>query len=166
MKFVIEQIAIVPHNPQAAMRLLTAMGAAEWVTDHVVASGLVDSAPGRNEADLNFNYQMGAVTEPDGSAPALEFEVLNYTSGPNWMRGRPNSVSHLGMHCSEEDLVKWRAFFKDRGIVVAQEVLTESHSNPHIAGKRWYNYVIFSTRAILGVDLKFIVRKDHPPIKD
>ena len=41
---------------------------------------------------------------------------------------------------------------------MAQEVFTESHTNPVIAGKRSYNYVIFDTREILGVDLKFIVR--------
>jgi hypothetical protein len=62
------------------------------------------------------------------------------------------------MHCSGDDLLKWREFFKERQINVAQEVFTESHTNPVIAGKRSYNYVIFDTREILGVDLKFIVR--------
>jgi hypothetical protein len=48
---------------------------------------------------------------------------------------------------------------------VAQEVLTQSHTNPVISGKRWYNYVIFDTKDILGVDLKFIVRKEHAPVQ-
>ena len=69
-----------------------------------------------------------------------------------------NTVSHLGMHCSADDLIEWRVFFQSRGIDVAQEVMTESHTNPVIAGKRSYNYVIFDTKDILGVDLKFIVR--------
>ena len=59
---------------------------------------------------------------------------------------------------SAEDLVHWRAFFENRDIEVAQEVFTDSHTNPVIAGKRSYNYVIFDTKNILGVDLKFIVR--------
>jgi hypothetical protein len=75
---------------------------------------------------------------------------------------RINSVSHLGMHCSAEELLKWRQFFADRSIAVAQEVMTQSHSNPAIAGQRWYNYVIFDTKDILGVDLKFIVRRAAP----
>lgn len=157
MKFIIEQIAIVPKDPVAAKALLADIGAVEWAEDHVVATGKVFGKEGTNEADLSFNYDIFG---------GKEFEVLNYTTGPNWMdaptRGR-NSVSHLGMHCSAEELVKWRAFFTERGIHVAQEVFTDSHTNPVIAGKRWYNYVIFDTKDILGVDLKFIVRKDVAP---
>lgn len=155
MQFRIEQIAICPANPEAAIELLTAIGAAEWAKDHVIANGKVYGQEGRNEADLAFNYNLFG---------GKEFEVLNYTDGNNWMLHpeRTNSVSHLGMHCSAEELVEWRAFFAGRDINVAQEVFTESHSNPAIAGKRWYNYVIFDTKAILGVDLKFIVRLEQP----
>lgn len=151
MKFTIEQIAICPANPVAAKKLLTEIGAVEWHEDHVVANGAVYGEEGRNEADLSFNYDIFA---------GKEFEVLHYSHGDNWMNrpDRMNSVSHLGMHCSADDLLKWRAFFAERGISVAQEVFTESHTNPVIAGKRSYNYVIFDTKYILGVDLKFIVR--------
>lgn len=156
MKFVIEQIAICPKDPVAAKKLLSEIGAINWAEDHVVATGNVFGRPGTNEADLSFNYDIFA---------GKEFEVLDYTKGDNWMdgmqRGR-NAVSHLGMHCSAEELTEWRAFFAGRGIHVAQEVFTESHTNPVIAGKRWYNYVIFDTKAILGVDVKFIVRLEKP----
>lgn len=153
LKFKIEQVAICPRDPEAAIELLTAIGAAEWARDHVVAGGKVHGTAGTNEADLAFNYDL-----IDGK----EFEVLHYTSGPNWMTDlfRHNSVSHLGMHCTAEELIEWRAFFAGREIPVAQEVITESHTNPVIAGKRNYNYVIFDTKEILGVDLKFIVRID------
>ena len=153
MKFFIEQIAICPKDPKAAKELLEAIGATDWSEDHVKAKGTVYGDNGSNEADLSFNYDIF-----DGK----EFEVLNYTEGNNWM-ARPdrfNSVSHLGMHCSAEDLMRWRQFFIERNIPVAQEVFTQSHTNPVIAGKRSYNYVIFDTKGILGVDLKFIVRID------
>jgi|TARA_R110002124_G_scaffold73257_4_gene196656 hypothetical protein len=151
MKFQIEQIAIVPKDPIAAKKLLSEIGATEWSEDHVVATGNVFGVRDTNEADLSFNYDLFS---------GKEFEVLDYTSGPNWVdsRGERNTVSHLGMHCSAEDLVHWRAFFANRDIEVAQEVFTDSHTNPVIAGKRSYNYVIFDTKNILGVDLKFIVR--------
>lgn len=153
LQFKIEQFAICPQDPNAAMELLTDMGAEEWARDHVLAKGAVYGQDGlRNEADLSFNYEL---------APAgVEFELLNYTQGVNWMDLHAPRVSHLGMHCSAEELVEWRAFFAERGIKVAQEVLTQAHTNPHIAGKRWYNYVIFDTYDILGVDVKFIVRRD------
>ena len=151
MKFFIEQIAIAPKDPVAARELLTAIGAVDWHDDHVVASGKVFGSEGRNEADLAFNYDIFS---------GKEFEILNYTDGVNWIdrNERKGCVSHLGMHCSADELLKWRDFFAERKINVAQEVFTESHTNPVIAGKRSYNYVIFDTHAILGVDLKFIVR--------
>ena len=104
-------------------------------------------------AELSFNYDMFA---------GKEFELLHYIDGDDWMSygDRPNSVSHFGMHCSSEELEKWFKFFASRNIRVAQEVSTKSHTNPVIAGKRTYEYVIFDTKSILGVDLKFIVRHD------
>lgn len=153
IRFKIEQVAIAPHDPAAAIELLTALGAEDWARDHVVANGDVFEKNGRNSADLAFNYSL-----IDGR----EFEVLHYTEGDNWMADpqRINSVSHLGQHCTEEELQEFFAFFRARGIKVAQEVFTESHTNPVIAGKRLYHYVIFDTKAILGTDLKFIVRRD------
>ena len=154
LKFKIEQVALCPQDPEAAIELLNAMGAGEWARDHVVANGEVRGYPGRNEADLAFEYNM--------LANANELEVLHYTDGPNWMDEFSPRASHLGMHCTAVELEGWREFFDERGILVAQEVKTESHTNPHIAGKRWYNYVIFDTYDILGVDIKFIVRSDKP----
>lgn len=168
MKFTIEQIAITPPDAQAAMDLLADMDAQEWVHDEVKARGLVMGIPGDNVAELHFNYDLGT---PDGK---LEFEVLDYKAGKNWMEAREynpgritqHRVSHLGMHCSQEELDKWMQFFTERGYPVAQSVLTLSHENSYIAGKRWYRYVIFDTYATLGVDLKFIVRREQPPTEE
>lgn len=156
MNFKIEQIAIVPPQPALAIQLLSDMGLSEWAQDHVVAQGTVRGQLGTNEADLAFNYQATTEGKP------LEFEVLNYTTGPNWMEVYQPSASHLGMHVTEEELAEWHKFFTSRGIGVAQEVRTQSHTNPVIAGKRFYTYVIFHTRPILGIDCKFIVRRDVP----
>ena len=154
--FVIEQIAICPRDPKAAIKLLTEMGADEWAHDIVVATGSVyESQNKTNVADLAFNYSLR-----EGEEKPLEFEVLHYRTGDNWMAHNPPSVSHLGMHCSAPELNEWKTFFKRRGIGIAQEVKTESHTNPVIAGKRFYQYCIFDTREILGVDIKFIVRRD------
>jgi hypothetical protein len=153
-QFRLEQIAITPADPAAAQELLVAMGAQNWVKDHVTAAGNVYGEPGANEADLAFNYEL---FNPDKQG---EFEILRYTDSENWMaeKSRGHTVSHLGMHCTAAELVEWRAFFAARHIGIAQEVFTQNHTNKAIAGKRWYNYVIFNTKAILGVDLKFIVR--------
>ena len=156
MQFKIEQIALVPKDPAKAIQLLSEMGLSEWARDHVCAAGKVRGEDGANEADLAFNYQATTDGKP------LELEVLDYTTGPNWMQIYQPSASHLGMHCTEEELAEWTAFFTSRGISIAQSVRTSSHTNPVIAGKRFYTYVIFHTRPILGIDTKFIVRRDVP----
>ncbi len=166
MRFFIEQVALCPPDPFKAIALLKALGLNDWVHDIVVARGTVNGeGPLTNRAMLAFNYQAtrgffddnGNVRASDHAKP-LELEVLHYTEGRNWMDVNVPSVSHLGMHVSEEELLDWTEKFEGLGIGWAQNVHTQSHTNPAIAGKRWYNYRIFNTRAILGVDLKFIVR--------
>jgi hypothetical protein len=156
MKFSIEQVALYPPDPGRALQLLRALGLTDWIHDNVVAVGEVHGAPGTNAAALAFNYQ----SAPEPVAP-LELEVLHYTAGPHWMeRARP-AVSHLGMHCTAEELAAWRETFARLGIEVAQEVLTQQHTNPYLLERgRKYQYVIFNTRPVLGVDLKFIVRRE------
>ena len=152
MQFFIEQIAIAPRDPVAARELLAALGLTEWSEDTVTAAGQVANEPARNKAQLAFNYQAA----PDNK---LEFEVLHYTEGLNWLMLRPTwGVSHFGMHVNAEELLAVRQLMHERGIRVVQEVVTQTHTNPVIAGKRHYQYVIFDTHTILGVDLKFIVR--------
>lgn len=161
MNFFIEQIAICPPDPSAAIELLAAIGAANWAHDTVKAVGTVyEGNTTENVANLAFNYQLSPTADP--FPKSLEFEVLHYVSGDNWMQRHQPSVSHLGMHCTESQLLEWKKFFHDRGYKIAQEVDTQSHTNPNIAGQRWYTYCIFNTRAVLGVDLKFIVRREHP----
>jgi hypothetical protein len=155
MKFFIEQLALAPENPEAARELLEAIGATVWSFDKVRAQGRVFGEPGENVGNLAYNYQLN---RPDNKP--LEVEILSYSEGPNWLEERPFSVSHLGMHCTEDELVVWRSFFAERGISIAQEVQTQEHTNPLIKDSRRYVYVIFDTRSILGVDLKFIVRKN------
>lgn len=156
LKFQVEQLALAPVNSDVAREFLEAIGLTQWFEDHVVARGFVyGDGPKVNEANLSFNYQ----ATPEERKP-LELEILNYTEGTNWVdagAGR-NNVSHLGMHVTDEELDSWRELMASRGIEVAQEVITQSHTNPGIKDSRRYNYVIFSTKHLIGVDLKFILR--------
>lgn len=158
-KFKIEQIALCPTNPTRARKLLEDLGLTEWFVDNVHATGVVRGAIGENHALLQFNYQAGNGSDAAAGKP-LELEVLHYTNGNNWMTKNPNTVSHLGVHCSAEELEQFRAYFYHNGIGIAQEVKTLAHTNAAIKDTRRYQYAIFDTRDILGVDLKFIVRKN------
>lgn len=163
-KFQIQQIALNAPGSQTAIDLLTDLGLTEWVNDTVKAQGYVFGKTGANVANLNFNYQAGDGNDVQASK-ALELEVLEYTQGANWLDERPTNVSHLGMHVTNEQLLAYRAYFGSKGIGVAQEVMTNEHTNEAIKDSRRYNYVIFDTYEILGVDLKFIVRlnTDYSP---
>jgi hypothetical protein len=163
MQFKIEQVAIAPAAPITAMQFLRDLGLTEWSIDTVKAEGHVFGFKGENTANLAFNYE---ATAKDGKP--LELEVLDYTDGPNWIDrayasggfdGGRNVVSHFGMHVTEEELAEFDVIFKRHRIEIAQEVNTQSHTNPHIKDSRRYHYRIYNTRVILGVDLKFIVRK-------
>lgn len=160
LHFKIEQIALAPgYSAQCAKahKLLSDLGLTEWNRDTVNARGRVFGDDGENVAELAFNYQAGNGNDPQGKP--LELEVLRYIDGDNWLDSRETgTVSHLGMHVTTEQLADFRAYFEGEEIAVAQEVVTDSHTNPAIAGKRRYNYVIFDTKDIIGVDLKFIVR--------
>lgn len=152
--FKIEQLAIAPRSPKA-MQLLRDMGITEWVEDHVTAihQTVYPEAPhNQNTAHLRFNYSALA---------GNELEVLEYTDGWSWLDAFEEFpvISHIGMHCSAEELEEWREFMRTRDIPVAQEVKTIKHTNPVIAGKRQYHYVVFDTRDIIGCDVKFIVRE-------
>jgi hypothetical protein len=152
MKFKIEQLALNPVDSPVAAELLDMMGMKEWIHDAASAKGFVYGEPGESVAQLSFNYD----------SPPLELEVIRYKEGRNWLQAHnevpPRSVaSHIGMHCSNEELDQWRENFAELGIRVAQEVMTTGHTNPGVGDRRW-KYVIFDTRDILGIDVKFIVR--------
>lgn len=153
-KLEIDQIALCPPDPVAALELLQEMGIDNWVHDNVTARGQVLGNKAENVANLDFNYT--------ALEKARELEVLHYTQGPNWMAVTSPRVSHFGMHCTEAQVTVWKEFFAARRITIVQEVFTHEHTNPVIAGTRWYHYIIFGTHAILGVDLKFIVRREQP----
>ena len=153
MKFSMDQIALhIPlKNREHAFSLLKLLGIIPSVEDEVLAEGTVVGQPTVNKALLSYNYT--------ALENAREFEVLTYTVGDNWMDTELNpAVSHFGMHVAEEELALWREKLAPFAKVV-QEVNTLRHTNPEIAGKRSYHYVIFGTRGLIGVDLKFIVRK-------
>ncbi len=151
MKFKIEQLALNPKDPGLAFMLMDLLGMTEWSGDTASAQGTVFDEPAESVAALNFNYD----------SPPLELEIINYKSGYNWLAASNKNVSvasHIGMHCSAEELEAWRSKLAAFKIGVAQEVITTHHTNPKVPKGRRYKYVIFDTRDIIGLDLKFIVR--------
>jgi hypothetical protein len=169
-QFKIEQIALYPQDTVAARAFLADLGLSEWVHDTVVANGIVFDDVGRNTAHLSFNYQSGNGSDTEAGKP-LELEVLEYVEGRNWMdlsieggeTGRFGGVSHLGMHVTVDQLMEFEHVMRKHEIPIAQRVTTESHTNEHIKDSRRYQYTIYDTRHLIGVDLKFIVRLPYTP---
>jgi hypothetical protein len=153
----LEQVAFVTREEAGARALVEMfglLGATEWVEDEVTAIGTVRGTPHcTNTAHLRFNYQL---------IKGIELEVLTYTAGRNWHESRWVNMdtvvafSHIGVHV--EDIVAVTNQMIDLGLTVAQQVTTSKHTNPAIAGKRTYKYVVFDSRGMLGFDLKLIQR--------
>lgn len=155
LKFEIQQLSLCPPDPKRARKLLTDMGAGPWAKDRVKADGEVFGDPAVNVSESSVEYALFT---------GEELEILCYREGANWMDLRPGAdphrVSCIGMTCLEEDLAAWRTFFKRRQIGVAQETQSRSHTHPTNKGRVSFHDVIFDTHGILGVDVKFIVRKE------
>lgn len=153
MQFKIEQLAlrVNPTRHTAAIDLLIDCGMLNWVRDTVTAKGLVRDCESINTANLSFNYD---------AIDGKELELLEYIEGNNWLQpfGDTPMVSHIGMHCTEDELEGWYALMERHKCPVVQDVRTLRHTNPIIKDTRRYHYVIFGTRWLIGVDMKFIVR--------
>ena len=145
---VIEQIAIKVENPLSVIAMFKELGYDEWTEDEVTAEGNVLGVPNcTNVARLYFNYQIF-----DG----VEFELIRYHTGPNWLDQCGYGLSHLGVHV--DDIQPAVNAMIALGYRVAQDVRTIKHTNAAIKDTRRYRYVIFDTRHTLGFDLKFIQR--------
>jgi hypothetical protein len=151
----VDQIAVYSSDPNRVIRILNHIFGTpdeSWVKDTVEATGFVDDEPASNKANLCFNYSLVKY--------GLEFEVLSYIEGQNWLTRHENKTgfSHLGMHVTEDEMAIFKKRAESVGIDVVQSVETDSHTNPAIKDTRRYKYVIFGTRHLLGFDLKLIVR--------
>lgn len=152
----IDQVAFYSKDPAKFKALLNKIfGTEVWHDDEVVADGEVFGYEASNRAALGFNYEL--------MKGGLEFEVLNYLEGDNWVEAVNQNIglTHLGMHV--EDIDPWIEKMEALEYQIAQEVTTVSHTNPAIKDNRRYRYVIFDTRDDLGFDLKLIQRLPYSP---
>lgn len=146
----IEQVAFACADPSAIINIAQSFGLKNWSHDTVVAKGHVFGLPATNKAELHFNYELG-----------IELELIKYLEGFNWHRRRhPQYIflSHMGFHVDEAKMQKCKSQLAAAAVEIAQEVITQSHTNPVIAGKRTYHYVVFDTQHLIGFDLKLIER--------
>jgi hypothetical protein len=169
---VVDQIAfLVSADALPNVQLfMGGLGHSDWATDRNVAQGTVFGQQTQVQGVLNFSYSYVNV-KPGMTSKGVEFELLTYDAptqtNTDWHSARaaatgvplpPCKLSHLGFHVPNVELVK-QHLVTEGGLVIAQEVLTESHTNPFLVAEgRKYHYLILDTEAILGYDLKFIQR--------
>ncbi len=174
-----DQLAIAVIDPVPFMREF----GERWEKDMAncktqVFGGLI------RDTSIGLFYNYG---QPPGTFDFKELELLTLVKGVNWheVRGDPEPfsplalyaprlyrianrfgllgtcfLSHLGIHSTEEEAGEWQKTFLDMGIRLAQENWSTEHTNPVIAGRRWYHDVIFDSRDALGFDMKITVRHD------
>lgn len=138
----IDQIAYYHINDRAERELKRDLGLldAPWQKDTVVANSIVYDRNGNglscvNEADLQFNYDLG-----------IELELIRYTRGHHWHKHEHalNAdiwLSHVGAHVEDD-------FPPMGGARLVQETWTRSHSGAFFAPGapghgRTYHYRIY-----------------------
>lgn len=151
----IDQIAFIARNDTDEMLIkrLLRLDRADWVEDHVVATGYVRGVDGEasNTAKLLFNYDLG-----------IEVEILRYIDGPNYPdEGNvlSGNVAHIGFHVEKgKGLPEAMEDFVFSAPII-QQVVTQSHTNEFlISTGRRYRYTIYDTKPLFGVYLKVIER--------
>lgn len=126
-------------------------GMTDWIQDIAIGHGTVFDVPISHQVgELWFNYQNG-----------FEVELLHYHTPVHWhaVRGGQRSprLSHLGIHV--QDMALARLPYEKAGWKVAQELWTDSHTNPYLRERgRTYHYVVWDSRDFVGFDLKLIQR--------
>jgi hypothetical protein len=154
---IMNQVAIAYRNEseRASIKAMLGLTNAAWVKDTVTANVKVLGDDfilrnGVNVADLEFCMDMGGT----------QFELIKYTSGPNWIDVAQNQgvrmpmVAHVGFHLDEGEDWPPLAMYEN---TMVQEAFTISHTNEELnkAGRR-YHYRIY--RATNGTYFKFIKR--------
>ena len=158
----IEQVAFRCLVPELAIARYKQIGCKDWVTDTVVAEGVLLGRPFTCTADLYFNYDLG-----------YELEILKYHDfSESWhdyrtpLKNESDLVlSHMALHCVEKEVLAITLQMATIGCPIIQSVKTTSHTNSHIKDERRYRYVIFDSQHKLGFDLKLIQRlnMDYTP---
>jgi len=133
----IDQIAIHDSREFAAQKMLNLMGAGSWSEDTVVAKGILlyDGMYIKcaNTAVLKFNYRM---------IPGKELELIHYVAGKNFLAFKtPGGLSHFGVHVIS--IIDLRAFMSERGFILVQEVISQSHQSFSVPAGRRYHYAIY-----------------------
>lgn len=157
------QVAIAYDNEPQRDCIKQSLGLekAEWIKDTVTADVRVLGQNGyehsENVAELEFCMAMGGT----------QFELIRYTSGPNWLSKAEHSgevvgmhrpyVAHIGFHLEDAD--DWPPL--DATAILVQEAWTKFHTNAEInrVGRR-YHYRIYKISNFTF--LKFIKRLTVP----
>lgn len=174
-----DQIAIAVRHATRWMAAIDSDPGA-WSHDTSTSDAIVMGYPVKREItfDLHYNYRQ--------SLAFKELELIRFSDLHNFhsisnksidplglyaphlyalraemdLDNRGFFLSHLGIHCSEEEAEEWRALFSRCSIGVAFEDWSKKHTNPVIAGKRFYHNVIFASREALGFNFKACVRRN------
>ncbi len=156
--FTFDQIAVVDDKDERVFEKYKQLCFSDWSQDFVTSKGVLRGIDGykiiENTAFLRFNYT---------AFRPLEFEILRYTDGPNFLAHRPvGAISHMGVHVPL--IEDYRAFLGIRGWMLIQEVVTQSHTSKAVEGKR-YHYAIYSHPSS-RYNLKLIERIADPVLAD
>lgn len=151
------QLAIYHPEPNAAIRFLSGIGFNDWHRDSAKLKGLLVTGGSMRQTEISaemvFNYQI---------LNGRELEFVSYLNHPHPRYGREVApfISHLSAYV--EDVQKSAEDIESEfGMIPFHRFDTGNHTNPRVAGKKFFREAIYQTRQKLGFDLKLIEKVEE-----
>lgn len=129
------------------------LGYTNWIKDTATLKGVLYGEPVETSALMLFNYDI----------MPMELEFLSY-HGPSRWHWVPDYKSPFVSHMSvyTDDVIRDTRRMTERlGFAPFHRFITQSHTNPGVAGKKRFIESIFGSHEILGYDIKLIQKVPH-----
>lgn len=147
------QMAVCTNDVASSIGCLNTLGFTEWSRDNAMLNGTYAGKPCTMEAQMAFNYQI---------FPGKEFEFVRYFGHPEDRFGgklrsgnsRP-FISHISAYVDDITVACARVE-QEKGMVPIHRFNTSGHTNPRVAGRKYFKEAMYDTYHDIGFNIKLI----------
>lgn len=142
------QVAIYTRDLDGAVSEMADLGFLEFYQDRAILDGYYREKHCRINAQMLFNYQM---------LPGKELEFVRYDGHPSreYSQAPAPFLSHMSAYVDNIDAAVER-IADYQGFLPFHRFTTSEHSNPRVAGKKYFKEAIYETNLTLGFNVKLI----------
>lgn len=144
------QVALYTYDIADSVAFLSSLGFDEWHSDTATLEGFYQGNECKVNAEMAFNYQI---------LGGRELEFVSYEDHPEPLyqhsTGKLPFLSHLSAYV-DNVAAAVENIREEHGHSPYHLFQTGNHTNPRVAGKKFFREAIYDTRAEIGFNLKLI----------